>query len=400
MSTTATLCRPPLSSTWQASVRSGRSVPRPVDRYSLDRRRISPVGASPARPVARPFGDWTTSVGKVPIVRINRLTSACRRVECLLKLESCNPGGSIKEKNAVYLVNLAERDGLLKPGGTIIESSSGNFGLGLAMLGAARGYRVIIVVDTKTTPAFRKMLQAHGAQLEVVHPEDLQGRTMQQARIARAMQLSLTLPNAWYPCQHYNPQNPEVHSLLTATELETALGGRFDVLVAGISTGGQLSGLARYLKPRYPDLCLVGVDVEGSVILGTPAQPYKMTGIGLSFRPPNLDYHQLSAGYVIPERVAFSVCHGLARREGLLLGASTGAIVAAGLRIAADLPEGSRVVMINPDHGGRYLDTVYDPDWLSQHDITLYPTEELERVIGALRPVAELPQTKSSQPVR
>jgi cysteine synthase A len=139
-------------------------------------------------------------VGEVPFARLIRLTPDCRRLECLLKLESCNPGGSIKEKNAVHLVNLAERAGQLRPGGTIIESSSGNFGLGLAMVGAARGYRVIIVVDTKTTAAFRKMLLAHGAQLEIVRPEELNGMTMQMARIARATQLSVTLPDAWYPC--------------------------------------------------------------------------------------------------------------------------------------------------------------------------------------------------------
>lgn len=330
-------------------------------------------------------------MGEVPFARLNRLTPDCRRLECLLKLESCNPGGSIKEKNAVHLVNLAERAGQLRPGGTIIESSSGNFGLGLAMVGAARGYRVIIVVDTKTTAAFRKMLLAHGAQLEVVRPEELNGMTMQMARIARATQLSMTLPDAWYPCQHYNPQNPEVHSLLTAREIERSCGADLDVLVAGVSTGGQLSGLARYLKPRYPRLCLIGVDVEGSVIMGTPAKPYKMTGMGLSFRPPNLDYQHLSQGYAVPERLAFSVCHALARTEGLLLGASTGAIVAAGLSAAATMPDGARLVMINPDRGDRYLDTVYDPQWLADNGIQLYAGEQLRAAIQALRPVPRLP---------
>lgn len=394
---------------WQASLRQGGSdsrlegVPSGQRRERLVRMPLRPARSVPALPQKRPsaltvserldsVGDWSTQLGKVPIVRLNRLTSECRRVQCLLKLESCNPGGSIKEKNAVHLVNLAEKAGLLKPGGTIIESSSGNFGLGLAMVGAARGYSVIIVIDTKTTPAFRKMLQAHGAQLEVVRPEELQGQTMQAARIARATQLSVTIPRAWYPCQHYNPQNPEAHALLTATELEAAFGEQLDVLVAGVSTGGQLSGLARYLKPRYPHLRLIGVDVEGSVILGTPAQPYKMTGMGLSFRPPHLDYHHLSQGYVVPEALAFSVCHALARQEGLLLGASTGAIVAAGLRAAADLPSGARVVMINPDRGDRYLDTVYDPQWLSTHGFRILPSDALEPAIRGLKPVPHLPR--------
>jgi cysteine synthase A len=182
-----------------------------------------------------------------------------------------------------------------------------------------------------------------------------------------------------------------VHSLLTAREIERSCGADLDVLVAGVSTGGQLSGLARYLKPRYPRLRLIGVDVEGSVIMGTPAKPYKMTGMGLSFRPPNLDYQHLSQGYAVPERLAFSVCHALARTEGLLLGASTGAIVAAGLSAAATMPDGARLVMINPDRGDRYLDTVYDPQWLADNAIQLYAGEQLRAAIQALRPVPRLP---------
>lgn len=325
----------------------------------------------------RVFEDVTRAIGDVPCIRLQRIAPVCQRVQCYLKLESCNPGGSIKEKNAVVLVDQAEELGCLRPGGTIVESSSGNFGVGLAMVGAARGYRVIIVVDAKTTQHFRRLLQAYGAELAEVGEVDASG-SMQKARIALATQLAESIPGAWYPCQHYNPHNPDAHALYTAREVEEAFGGALDALVVGVSTGGQLSGLARYLKPRYPHLKLVAVDVKGSVIFESDPTPYKMTGIGLSFRPPNLDYEALWASYVVPENLAYSVCHGLARREGLLLGSSTGAIVAAGLHLAARLPEGSRIAMINPDRGDRYLETVYQQSWLDENGFVLIPPEHLD----------------------
>lgn len=374
---------------WARSGNSAASAAvRPLARF---RTRVHPE--APKTPAPRLARSVTEAVGHVPIVRLNRVASVCSRVECHLKLESCNPGGSIKEKNAVYLVEKAEREGLLGPGGTIIESSSGNFGVGLAMVGAAKGYRVMIVIDRKTSPTFRRMLASYGAETVELSPEEVDASgSMQKARIDRATSLSREIPGAWYPCQHYNPRNPDAHSEYTAREVEAAFPGGLDVLVAGVSTGGQLSGLARHLKPRVPGLQILAVDVQGSVILGTPAAPYKMTGVGLAFRPPNLDYHLLAGGYVVPEVVAYSVCHALARREGLLLGSSTGAIVAAGLRAAADLPAGAKVLMINPDSGDRYLETIYNPAWLTSNNFHLIPPEELEMAIMSLRPVAALPE--------
>lgn len=338
-----------------------------------------------SRPAPRLCEDVSQAVGDVPSVRLRRVASVCERVDCYVKLESCNPGGSIKEKNAAILVGQAEKEGLLRPGGTIIESSSGNFGVGLAMIGAARGYRVIIVVDAKTTPTFRRMLLAYGAQLAEVQEVDAAG-SMQKARIALATSLAQSIDGGWYPCQHYNPRNPDAHALLTAREIEATFGGRLDALVVGVSTGGQLSGLARYLKPRYPHLKLIGVDVQGSVIFDPDPAPYKMTGIGLSFRPPNLDYTAIHAAYVVPENLAYSMCNALARQEGLLLGSSSGAIVAAGLHFARDLAAGSRIAMINPDHGDRYLETIYDQDWLSKNGFVLIPPEHMDVAIEQLKP--------------
>lgn len=161
-----------------------------------------------------------------------------------------------------------------------------------------------------------------------------------------------------------------------------------DVLVIGVSTAGQLGGISRYFRQFYPDVVLVGVDVAGSVIFGTPAHPYKMTGLGLAFVPPNYHPSQIDRAYVVDDRLAFSVCRQLARGEGLLLGASTEAIVAAGLAYASQLQEGQRILMINPDRGDRYLETVFDDTWIASQRLTLLSDSELEHAIHTLAPVA------------
>lgn len=312
----------------------------------------------------------------------------CQQHELYLKLESCNPGGSIKEKNAVYLINDAERTGTLKPGGTIVESSSGNFGLGLAMIGASRGYRVIIVVDAKTAPPMRRMLNAYGAELVDVSLDfaDKNG-SMQVARMNRAQELSESIPGAWYPCQHKNPKNPEGHALYTAREITRDFGGAPDAIVIGLSTAGQLAGIAKFFREHYPATELIGVDVAGSVIFGTPAHPYKMTGLGLSFVPPNFDRKVLSAAYVVGDELAFSVVRMIAKKEGLLLGASTGAIVAAGMAYASKQKVSRKILMINPDRGDRYLETVYDDRWISERGLEILNETQIAESIAGLLPV-------------
>ena len=346
----------------------------------------SRIPVTSARPkLAR---DVTEAVGQVPFVRLNRMGAACEAHDLFVKLESCNPGGSIKEKNAAYLVKEAEEAGLLQPGGTIVESSSGNFGIGLAMVGAARGYRVIVVVDAKTAPPMRRMLEAYGAELvDVPLSQADENGSMQRARMQVAADLSRSIPGAWYPCQHLNPLNPEAHMLYTAREIEAAFDGPPDVIVVGISTAGQLAGIAKFFRRWYAGVRIVGVDVAGSAIFNTPRHPYKMTGLGLSFAPPNYDPNVLDAAYSVDDRLAFSVCHALARREGLLLGASTGAIVAAGVSFAGLLGGRQKVVMLNPDRGDRYLETIYDHGWLAAQGVELLEGDPLLAAIDELGPV-------------
>lgn len=331
--------------------------------------------------------DVAEAIGMVPIVRLNNL-SLCQKHDFYLKLESCNPGGSIKEKNAVYLIRDAEKRGLLLPGGTIVESSSGNFGIGLAMVGAACGYRVVIVVDAKTSQPIRRMLQAYGAELVDVPiaAADASG-SMQVARMQKAKELASLIPGAWYPCQHLNPENAKAHEMFTAPEIEVAFGGAPDVIVVGVSTAGQLSGISRYFKKHYPATRIVGVDVAGSAVFGTPSHSYKMTGLGLSFTPPNFDPQVLDAAYSVDDNLAFSVCHILARKEGLLLGASTGAIVAAALAYGNRISSHQRMVLLNPDRGDRYLETIYNPSWLYEQGIDLLLEPQLTTAISSLSPV-------------
>jgi cysteine synthase A len=332
--------------------------------------------------------DVTEALGMVPIVRLNRIHPICKRRNIFIKLESCNPGGSIKEKNAAFLIKHAEAEGLLHPGGTIIESSSGNFGIGLAMVGAARGYQVMIVVDAKTAPPMRRMLTAYGAKLvDVPLSEADANGSMQVARMKKAEALSKELPGAWYPCQHFNPLNPRAHFNHTAHEIERAFGGAPDSIVIGVSTAGQLAGIATYFKSAYPQTKIIAVDVAGSVIFGTPARPYKMTGLGLSFVPPNYDSKLVDEAYSVDDQTSFSICHSLALSEGLLLGASTGAIVAAGLNFAHQQPDGHTMVMINPDRGDRYLETIYNYEWLIQQKINISSGDELLAKIRCLEPV-------------
>jgi cysteine synthase len=333
--------------------------------------------------------DFTQAVGAVPIVRLNQVSQQCQQHNLYFKLESCNPGGSIKEKNAICLVDRAEADGLLRSGGTIVESSSGNFGIALAMVGAVRGYDVKIVIDAKTSNTMRRILSAHGAQLVEVPltAADSHG-SMQVARMEKARELASNIPGAWYPCQHLNPHNPDAHEIYTAREIESAFNGAPDVIVIGVSTAGQIAGISRYFKQRYPSTKIIGVDVAGSAVFGTPRFPYKMTGLGLSFVPPNFDPNLLDVAYTVSDRIAFSFCHQIAQLEGLLLGASTGAILAGGLAYAqANSNRNLSILMLNPDRGDRYLETVYDRDWLQANQIELFGKQQLEVEVCKLAPI-------------
>ncbi len=334
------------------------------------------------------FQNVMKAVGKVPTIRLNNINQICKSQNLYLKLESCNPGGSIKEKNAVYLVEQAEKKGLLINGGTIIESSSGNFGIGLAIVGAVKGYKVWIVIDAKTPLLTKRILEAYGAVLiDVPLSEADKNGSMQIARMNKAAELARTVPRSWYPCQHKNPDNPIAHSIYTAKEIIKDFGRAPDAIVVGISTSGQLSGIGSYFKNLYPSTTIIGVDVAGSSVFGTAVHPYKMTGLGLSFVPPMFNGNLLDFAYSVKDELAFSVCRELAQKEGLLLGGSTGAIVAAGVSYANTLDRKQDILMVNPDRGDRYLETIFDNHWIESQGINLVFGNNLQNQLVNLEPI-------------
>lgn len=333
--------------------------------------------------------DLTEALGIVPTVRIKRCLEVFKKHQMYLKLESCNPGGSIKEKNAAFLIRDAEKNGLLKNGGTIVESSSGNFGIGLAMMGAALDYRVIIVIDAKTPPPTRRILKAYGAELVEVPMDKMdQNGSMQVARMEKASEIARELHGAWYPCQHKNPANPEAHTVYTAQEIEETFGSEIpDFLVIGVSTAGQIAGISRYFRRNYPSVKIIGVDVAGSAVFGTPSHPYKMTGLGLSFTPPNFNNTCLDEAFVVGDQLSFSLTRLIAKKEGLLLGASTGAIMAVGAALAHREKHSRKILMVNPDRGDRYLETVYDDQWMKDQKLNILSEQEIDYLTQQLEPV-------------
>jgi cysteine synthase len=300
------------------------------------------------------------TVGQTPVVRLRRMTTA-NGSEILVKLEGLNPGGSIKDRAALSMINNAERDGRLKPHGTIVESTSGNIGKALALIGAARGYRVILVVDPKAPKSMIEYVTALGAEIEMVDTPDETGG-YQGPRIKRVEQLLEENPELFWPDQYNNPENPRAHAEYTAHELLRDV-PRFDALVAAASTGGHLSGLARTIKRVLPGAVTIGVDALGSGAFGFPFTGYAMRGLGLAWPPGNLDMRLVDRVHLVADHEGIATSRMLARTEGLLIGESSGAAVFAALHYAHHHP-GKRIVVVAADNGANYLGESFDDNWL------------------------------------
>lgn len=308
------------------------------------------------------------TIGEAPIFKLQRILPK-NGAEIWVKWERGNPGGSIKDRAAMHIVQTAEQQGLLKPGGVIIESSSGNFGISLAMIGAARGYRVIILIDPKTTPANRKVLKAFGAETRVVTEKDETG-SYHKTRISLANRLAREIPDSFRPDQCFSLLNSQAHYISTAEEIISQTKGKIDALVATVSTGGHLGGISRYLTRFAPHIRLVGADARGSGIFGGRPKSYLTPGVGLGWTPENLNLSLIDAAYKIEDEDIFMATRTLARYEGILAGASAGAAIIAALREAIMAPSGARILAILADGGDRYLDSVYDDEWLEDHGIS------------------------------
>ncbi len=307
------------------------------------------------------------SIGKTPLVRLRRVTEGLS-ASVYVKNEAMNPGGSVKDRVAQSMIADAERRGWLRPGGTIIEATAGNTGVGLAMIAAVKGYRCIFVLPDKMSGEKVRLLKAYGAEVVItatnVPPDSPDSYNGVADRLARE------IPGAWRPNQFSNLSNPEVHYRTTGYEIWEQTEGKITVFVAGAGTGGTLSGVARYLKEQNPDIKIIGADPEGSILSGDSPKPWKVEGIGEDFVPKTLNSQLVDEWVRVGDTEAFHIARQLARREGMLLGGSSGTVVAAALRYARRLTSEHLVVALCADTGRNYLSKFFDDDWLAQNKLT------------------------------
>ena len=293
--------------------------------------------------------DITQLVGDTPMLQLKKLVPA-GSADIFTKLEYLNPGGSVKDRAAIGLIERAEREGKLKPGGTIVEATAGNTGIGLALIGVNRGYKVRLFVPERFSEEKVTIMRALGAEVTRT-PED-EGM---QGAIRRAHELVATDASAFMTAQFENPANPDYHYQTTAHEIFEQMEGRIDAVTVGSGTAGTFTGIARFLKERLPKVYTVAVETQGSVLGGGQPGPHKVEGIGASFIPGNFDASVCDEIMMVTDDQAFGMVKELAAREGILGGSSAGANVFAALKIAKKLGTGKRVVTLIPDSAERYL---------------------------------------------
>src|SRR5262245_10193879 len=307
------------------------------------------------------------SIGRTPLVRLRRLTEGLQ-VPVYAKVESLNPGGSVKDRVGLAMIGEAERRGWLRPGGTIIEATAGNTGVGLAMVAAVKGYRCIFVLPDKMSGEKIRLLKAYGAEV-VVTPTSVAPDSPESYN-GVADRLTREIPGAWRPNQFTNLSNPEVHYRTTGPEIWQQTDGRVTVFVAGVGTGGTISGVGRYLKEQNPEVKVVGADPEGSVLSGGTGKPWKVEGIGEDYVPKTFNSQVVDDWVRVGDAEAFQVAREVARREGMLLGGSSGTSVAVALRYARRLSGDQLVVALGADTGRNYLSKFYDDAWLAENKLT------------------------------
>jgi cystathionine beta-synthase len=315
-------------------------------------------------------------VGNTPLVRLNRVTAGLAAT-VLAKVEYFNPGGSVKDRIALRMIEDAEEAGLLKPGGTIVEPTSGNTGVGLAIAAQARGYSCVFVCPDKVAKDKIDVLRAYGARVEVcptaVDPED------PRSYYSVSDRLSKELPGAWKPDQYSNPANPRSHYETTGPELWRQTDGRITHFVSGMGTGGTIGGTGRFLKEQNPAVQVIGADPVGSVYSGGSGRPYLVEGVGEDFWPATYDPAVPDQVIAVSDRDSFAMTRRLAREEGLLVGGSCGMAVVAALEVAREAGPEDIIVVLLPDSGRGYLSKIFNDDWMADYG---FLSADGERTVG------------------
>ena len=310
-------------------------------------------------------------IGNTALVRLNRVARGVRPI-MLAKLEYLNPGGSVKDRIGVTMLEAAEKEGKIKPGGTVIEATSGNTGMGLALAAAIKGYQCIFTMPDKMSQEKIDALRALGAEV-IVTPTQVDHHDPRSYHSV-ALRLSREIPNSIFPNQYENPANTQAHYETTGPEIWEQTGGKVTHVVIGVGTGGTITGVARFLKEKDPKIRIIGVDPQGSIFAEMfntgrkpPVQPYKVEGIGQDEMPGNVDFSVIDELYPVSDKDAFLRTRLLARAEGIFAGGSAGAVLHVALKCAEKLTDEHIVVIIIPDSGTRYLSKIYNDNWMREN---------------------------------
>ena len=311
------------------------------------------------------YNNILETIGNTPMVEINKLNPS-KDIALLAKLEMLNPGGSIKDRMAVYIIEDAEKKGLIKPGGTIVEATSGNTGIGLALVALVKGYKAIIVTPDKTSQEKVDLLKIFKAKVVITSSGALPGSS--DSCLETAKRIARETPNSFYVDQYNNPKNPEAHYLTTGPEIWKQTDGRIDYLVAGMGTGGTISGIAKYLKEKNPKVKIIGVDPKGSIFYDyfktrklIKPQQYKIEGIGGDMLIQALNFKLVDDVIQVDDNQAFDMVKKILKEEGIFVGGSSGAAMFVALELIKKLKGRKTVVVIFPDGGYRYLSKIFSP---------------------------------------
>ena len=337
---------------------------RSAQNLTAERARQRPTDSDPA-PGGGVYDNVIEALGNTPLVRLNSVTDGIR-TPVYAKLEMLNPGGSVKDRIGIRMIEEAEERGWLKPGGTIVEPTSGNTGVGLAMAASVRGYRCIFVMPDKVSNEKIQLLRAYGAEV-VTTPTSVE-RDDPKSYYSVADRLTREVPNSFSPNQYFNQMNPQTHYDATGPEIWEQTGGKITHFVAGVGTGGTITGIGRYLKERHPGVAIVGADPEGSIYTTEKIHQYLVEGVGEDFWPGTFDREIVDEWVQVDDIEAFTMARRVTREEGILIGGSGGMAVHAAVEVARriDDPDAMLVVLL-PDSGRGYLSKLYNDDWMREN---------------------------------